>query len=241
MNYQTCTKCLSCKPEHQFYFEKRLNRPQARCKQCVREYLHSRKAYSSERNKERYQERKDKGFKAKPYDSKSPEARKMAYDAVKRWRDRNKDKALHEAKLAIRLKRSKAYIELWPKVLEHYGNRCLCCNSTDMSKLCFDHVKPLSQGGANNITNGQPLCRKCNTFKGHNGSGDNDYRPDKGEYIKQLVYSSGIEVDNRESMEGNGMGIEEARFPVVSKELKLTPAQLQQQRHLADIIAHCPP
>lgn len=51
----------------------------------------------------------------------------------------------------------------WIELLEYYGNKCLCCGSTD--DLQLDHVIPLSLGGMNIISNAQPLCRHCNSSK----------------------------------------------------------------------------
>lgn len=50
----------------------------------------------------------------------------------------------------------------------------------------FDHIVPLSAGGANLLTNGQPLCRACNATKGHMSSQMDD-RPDKGAWVAELV------------------------------------------------------
>lgn len=45
-----------------------------------------------------------------------------------------------------------------------YGNRCLCCGTTDR-RLTADHVVPLTKGGSNGIENIQPLCGSCNSRK----------------------------------------------------------------------------
>lgn len=41
---------------------------------------------------------------------------------------------------------------------------CLCCGAVD--DLTVDHVIPRSRGGADDSTNFQTLCRKCNSIKG---------------------------------------------------------------------------
>jgi len=46
---------------------------------------------------------------------------------------------------------------------KQYGNICLRCRKKRV--LVADHVIPLALGGKNNITNIQPLCRKCNGKK----------------------------------------------------------------------------
>ncbi len=44
------------------------------------------------------------------------------------------------------------------------GGRCRRCGSTE--KLHFDHVIPVSRGGANSVANIQLLCGACNRAKG---------------------------------------------------------------------------
>jgi hypothetical protein len=44
------------------------------------------------------------------------------------------------------------------------GGRCRKCGSTQ--KLHFDHVIPVSRGGANSVANIQLLCGACNRSKG---------------------------------------------------------------------------
>ena len=46
-----------------------------------------------------------------------------------------------------------------------YENCCLCCGCNDMP-LTRDHIVPLSEGGADSISNIQPLCLSCNLRKG---------------------------------------------------------------------------
>lgn len=52
----------------------------------------------------------------------------------------------------------------WNKLLDFYGNKCLCCGSKD--KLTMDHILPLVSGGKHTIDNVQPLCSSCNSSKG---------------------------------------------------------------------------
>jgi 5-methylcytosine-specific restriction endonuclease McrA len=44
------------------------------------------------------------------------------------------------------------------------GGRCRQCGST--AQLHFDHVIPISRGGANTLANIQLLCGACNRAKG---------------------------------------------------------------------------
>ncbi|TVL99587.1 MAG: hypothetical protein CV087_17550 [Candidatus Brocadia sp. WS118] len=41
---------------------------------------------------------------------------------------------------------------------------CKKCGITD--DLTIDHIRPLSKGGTNDISNLQILCRRCNASKG---------------------------------------------------------------------------
>lgn len=56
-----------------------------------------------------------------------------------------------------------------------YGEKCLCCGSTD-KKLHADHIVALSRGGDNGLWNIQPLCETCNRKKITKST---DYRIDK--------------------------------------------------------------
>lgn len=53
----------------------------------------------------------------------------------------------------------------WIALRDFFGNVCLCCGSS--GPLTLDHVIPVALGGADHITNAQPLCITCNTSKGH--------------------------------------------------------------------------
>lgn len=226
MNYKTCTKCRECKPEHQFYYEKRAAKHLARCKTCVIAYLHTRKDKAKAYSQAHYQKKKANGYKAPTYEEKTHKRKQDAARAVKKWRANNKEKFNHEAKLSIRLRRSQAYKEHWLGIIAHYGNKCLCCKSTSRP-LCFDHVRPLSQGGANDVTNGQPLCRKCNTFKGQ-VEPTKDYRPDHGRYAWELMGNEWIEVERGE----------DAGFTVYKcDQPSFTAEQIARQRIIDGIIA----
>ena len=44
------------------------------------------------------------------------------------------------------------------------GNNCLCCGAID--NLSIDHIIPVINGGENDLSNLQTLCKKCNSSKG---------------------------------------------------------------------------
>lgn len=51
--------------------------------------------------------------------------------------------------------------EEWNRLVARYGWMCLRCERTDLP-LTKDHIIPLSLGGSHDISNIQPLCRRCN-------------------------------------------------------------------------------
>lgn len=51
----------------------------------------------------------------------------------------------------------------WIALCEAYGNKCIACG--EVRPLTVDHIKPLSKGGRNDISNIQPLCHSCNSKK----------------------------------------------------------------------------
>lgn len=191
MNYQTCVRCRQQKPLERFYFIKRSQKHDTRCKECIREYVNERRQTIPglvEREHEIQTKSRKKRKQADPtlntWARKTPEQRQAMYQAVKRWRARNAGQFNKEASQANGLRRSIGYSKAWPVIVHHYGNICLSCGAA--GTLCFDHVKPLSQNGPNDLTNGQPLCRKCNTFKGATVQ-DKDHRPDGGAWIRRLI------------------------------------------------------
>lgn len=192
METQTCTKCLGNKPLAEFHYITRSQRHDTRCKLCISAYLKGRRASLPHVTKaegdscRRYIANKRK---ANPdfnrWKSKTKAQKQAAYQALARWRAKNKERYSSEAHRAVQLRRSRQFIRAWPLIVEHYGGKCLNCGRVD--GLCFDHVVPLSKGGDNQLTNGQPLCRACNAFKGQLQQSDKDWRPDQGAWIVELV------------------------------------------------------
>lgn len=54
-------------------------------------------------------------------------------------------------------------LEEWKELCEKFDNKCAKCKES--KKLTKDHIKPLSAGGSDYISNIQPLCRNCNSRK----------------------------------------------------------------------------
>ena len=52
----------------------------------------------------------------------------------------------------------------WQEIIEMYGHRCLRCG--EVSVIVPDHIQALYCGGRHEKENIQPLCYKCNLWKG---------------------------------------------------------------------------
>jgi 5-methylcytosine-specific restriction endonuclease McrA len=82
---------------------------------------------------------------------------------TKRKAQRKYERAHGERKIDLRIpytdEQLAAKYALW-------GNRCWICGCTD-KPLTRDHVKPVSKGGADMLSNIRPACQSCNSKK-HN-------------------------------------------------------------------------
>ncbi len=92
---------------------------------------------------------------------------KDRYDARKRvWIDKNKAR-MRAVKSAYKARKRNAAGRYtgheWETLCNWFGNVCLRCGAS--APLTVDHVVPLNIGGANDITNLQPLCVSCNSSK----------------------------------------------------------------------------
>lgn len=54
--------------------------------------------------------------------------------------------------------------EQWVALVTLYDSKCLRCGSSD--SITKDHIQPVLSGGCACISNLQPLCRSCNSWKG---------------------------------------------------------------------------
>lgn len=56
-------------------------------------------------------------------------------------------------------------LDEWLDLCKKYNHACAICHA--QVPLTADHVIPLVRGGTNHVSNIQPLCKPCNSRKGH--------------------------------------------------------------------------
>jgi hypothetical protein len=113
------------------------------------------------------------------------------YNSIKRWRKQNPERVrANDIARRARVANSEGRYtqEEWVKLVEYYGNKCLCCGidgaNSRYGKLTVDHVIPLHLEGRNDISNLQPLCHNCNAKK---QTRIIDYRPSVPDWVKQGI------------------------------------------------------
>jgi predicted restriction endonuclease len=122
--------------------------------------------------------------------------------ASREWRKRHprKAKALRLKGKHIRRARltdAKGFFTFqeFRRLCKKYGYRCLCCGKTE-KQLCRsqkilvpDHVKPISRGGSNEISNIQPL---CHAVAGGRGGCNNAKHTQEVDYRGKKQYGDSI-------------------------------------------------
>jgi 5-methylcytosine-specific restriction endonuclease McrA len=98
---------------------------------------------------------------------------------MRRWRQRNPDKARVQSQVASHRTKSRRRgllttltVAEWVSLLERIDYRCVACLDLP-DTLTIDCIKPQSRGGPLSLDNVQPLCIKCNKSKGQK---EIDYR-----------------------------------------------------------------
>jgi hypothetical protein len=158
-----CKDCGRYKPLSEFYKHPRMADGHfSSCKECRKAYQRSR-PYNKEREQRRNQTEKRKAFHAAN---------------LKRWRRENPQKlAVQLARRGSRTLNAEGDFTVgrFEALCEKYDNLCLRCGAKDVL-LTPDHVVPLSLKSSSLISNIQPLCGRCNSWKNIKVV---DYRPNQ--------------------------------------------------------------
>lgn len=121
-------------------------------KQRRRELYAARRSDMHEQNRRNY--------------AKHREQRKVA---VKLWASKNRERVriyFHTRRALKRQLGGRFTAADWQALKARYNYQCLCCHKQEPEiELTIDHVIPISQGGRNDASNIQPLCRSCNSSK----------------------------------------------------------------------------
>jgi 5-methylcytosine-specific restriction endonuclease McrA len=92
------------------------------------------------------------------------------------WLERNPDwSRVKQQRRKARLLGNGGELSLadWESIKAYYDHTCLGCGKEEPeTDLTIDHVIPLFMGGRNDAGNIQPLCRVCNSKKGHRNTTD---------------------------------------------------------------------
>lgn len=158
---QDCVKCGIAKPESDFYVRMSRGKPYRRrdCKSCEKAGAVSWQKENPDRVREndrsRYARDPEK-FKAR-----MRAVRVSDPERVRAW-DRNALK-VRRARISGARPAPVTRSDLDSK-LEFYGNRCAYC-AKSLSKIHWDHWKPLSKGGMHILANLYPSCPPCNQSK----------------------------------------------------------------------------
>jgi 5-methylcytosine-specific restriction endonuclease McrA len=127
---------------------------------CVNKYrLFSKdgEKIKSERVKKNKQHRQDLKIKRSEAGRKGAEKKWEKADTSK-FGETRKARLERAAKIGTHIQAE------WEEMLNYFSCECVKCESTeDISK---DHITPIFMGGSDDISNIQPLCRKCNSAKG---------------------------------------------------------------------------
>lgn len=59
------------------------------------------------------------------------------------------------------------YRKVFKQLMAKYKYQCVHCKESDSQLLTIDHIKPVSKGGSDAMSNLQILCRSCNSSKGN--------------------------------------------------------------------------
>lgn len=184
---KTCTKCREVKPLEAFTPGQGKYRCKAQCKDCLRKprkrepliYTSTHQECSQCRQflpHEEFSLSSQRANGISGYCKMCHAAMKKSYaerhpdrirEAVAKWRAANPDYG-KQARAIRRARKQAAYVvpftadQLHRKALL-WGDACWMCGTPGWSH--WDHVKPLSKGGAHCLANLRPACISCNSRK----------------------------------------------------------------------------
>lgn len=177
---KTCKKCNQDKPVDSFTVDVRYKDGRYPwCFECRRAWRKARKDRQLELRREWYHKDIDHARKYnREYYQNNEEARKRNRDAG-RIRDRERYRSNPEVKqrkdrqAAEKNRRRRALLygapaehhteQEWQDLCAKYNHCCVRCKLP--LPLSRDHVVPVTLGGSDAITNLQPLCKVCNSWK----------------------------------------------------------------------------
>lgn len=183
-SHKECTKCLQSLPKARFYDDpRRRDGLHSWCKECFKEHCASkvdperrnelariRNATDDEKRERRYAQHR--AWHARAYAA-DPEMRARAVARAKAWAEANPERASILARNSSNRRRARIAAQSsedvnYAAILDRDGMVCHICGDDipDMSDLHFDHVIPLSRGGAHSYDNIKPSHASCNLRKG---------------------------------------------------------------------------
>jgi 5-methylcytosine-specific restriction endonuclease McrA len=170
-------RCSSCKqqwPLTEFHRCKTsTDGLQGLCKECNRENSRRQRLRSRENLLEQQKQwnaqnaDRLKSYKAEYYQQHRQEIRDQARARYNAEYALNPGKYLakcHARRVALYDNGGRYTEQEWLDLCAKYGNICLWCDRKTV--LTVDHIVPICRGGSNDISNIQPLCRRCNSEKG---------------------------------------------------------------------------
>lgn len=184
---KTCKKCDLPKPIESFTVDVRYKDGRYPwCAECRRAWRQGRKERQAELqrawNEQHIDRKRAKGRETYYRHKEEYSAKRREYDRTRYQNDPNY-RERKDRQTAEKNRRRKAILygapaehhteQEWLDLCAKYNHYCLRCK--EQLPLSRDHVIPVTQGGSDAITNIQPLCKVCNSWKNNRTI---DYRSD---------------------------------------------------------------
>lgn len=162
---QACDDCLAACVRNTI--ERRERNPDYDERQRERDRARKRERYATDPEYKAMMDKKSDRAKLARYRS-DPEYREKQLERRRRSRQANpaREREIERARRNRELGARGSHTEVeWQAVLEQFGGRCAYCGSEGADTR--DHLRPLSGGGTDDISNIVPACRSCNSSKGN--------------------------------------------------------------------------